>query len=273
VSRSQARLQVLIEEILNENKKLKRLIYQSEDSFDARSAFTRRLDDDSIVMQHSVGDHNDDALTIRGVGRSDTVRTTTGTFEARNIRFTFESILEQSWVYRRNERNECDCSFASSVQRSHAWSIFSGYSLADISELSVIAMPLTLHEITNRKHYEVKVKGKREFEPIECHFGCAADSPNLNVSMSSESLNKTGPEASDVLHQRVFDDLETKNRKPISHSHGVGKQSEDEGIEGIDNSSPYYKGDDEGDDFDMTCSSSEDMSSISSGDSRFIDRR
>ncbi|KAK3312912.1 hypothetical protein B0H66DRAFT_569177 [Apodospora peruviana] len=101
---NQRRLQSLVEEVLVENKTLKHLLMQSEDT-----------------------------------GNS----------------FAFENILQESWVYRRNERNECDASFVSSVQRSHAWSVFSGYSLADISILSVIAMPITLRDIANNRHYEV----------------------------------------------------------------------------------------------------------------------
>ncbi|KAI1752914.1 hypothetical protein F4782DRAFT_530027 [Xylaria castorea] len=67
--------------------------------------------------------------------------------------FEFESDLETSRVYRRAQRDTVDFSFRSSVARTHAWSMLSGYSLADISVLSVIALPLDLEDIANRHHY------------------------------------------------------------------------------------------------------------------------
>ncbi|TRX91816.1 hypothetical protein FHL15_007369 [Xylaria flabelliformis] len=67
--------------------------------------------------------------------------------------FEFESDLETSRVYRRAQRDTMDFSSRSSVAHTHAWSAWSGYSLADISVLSVIALPLDLEDIANRHHY------------------------------------------------------------------------------------------------------------------------
>lgn len=47
----------------------------------------------------------------------------------------------------------CDRSFVSSAIRTNAWSIFSGLSLADISIISVVALPLYADDITNQEHY------------------------------------------------------------------------------------------------------------------------
>ncbi|KAJ3557172.1 hypothetical protein NPX13_g9983 [Xylaria arbuscula] len=46
-----------------------------------------------------------------------------------------------------------DFSFRSSVAHTHAWSLLSGLSLADVSVLSVIALPLDLEDVANRHHY------------------------------------------------------------------------------------------------------------------------
>lgn len=73
--------------------------------------------------------------------------------EASTVRFEFEDDLEASHVYRRLTGDTCDRSFTSSAVRTHAWSIFSGLSLADISVLSVIALPLYLVDIKNAEHY------------------------------------------------------------------------------------------------------------------------
>ncbi|KAI0187749.1 hypothetical protein EV127DRAFT_435930 [Xylaria flabelliformis] len=67
--------------------------------------------------------------------------------------FEFESDLETSRVYRRARRDTMDFSFRSSIARTHAWSALSGCSLANISVLSVIALPLDLEDIANRHHY------------------------------------------------------------------------------------------------------------------------
>jgi hypothetical protein len=61
---------------------------------------------------------------------------------------SFEKLLESSRAYRRASHSECDVSFSSSNIRSHAWSALSGVSLADISIISVIALPLESDEIS-----------------------------------------------------------------------------------------------------------------------------
>jgi hypothetical protein len=65
----------------------------------------------------------------------------------------FEVDLGTSRVYRRTGRFKSDVSFTSSAIRSHAWSIFSGLSLSEVSMLSAIALPLYLNEIYNNKWY------------------------------------------------------------------------------------------------------------------------
>ncbi|KAI0545639.1 hypothetical protein F4679DRAFT_560234 [Xylaria curta] len=67
--------------------------------------------------------------------------------------FEFESDLNMSRVYRRAQRDTMDFSFRSSVTNKRAWSMLSSHSLAHISVLSVIALPLDLEDITNRHHY------------------------------------------------------------------------------------------------------------------------
>ena len=68
-------------------------------------------------------------------------------------RFTFEGTLEDSRVYKRVKRNDCDISFRSSVARSNAWSQLSGVSLAQVSAISVIALPILPTEIANSQFY------------------------------------------------------------------------------------------------------------------------
>lgn len=66
---------------------------------------------------------------------------------------SFEKDLITSRVYRRIRRETMDFSMRSSVARSNGWSIFSGMSLSDISEISVLALPLRPSDINNPQHY------------------------------------------------------------------------------------------------------------------------
>ena len=65
----------------------------------------------------------------------------------------FETVLKASRVYQQAEPNATDMSFRSSIVRSHAWSALSGRSLADISVISVIALPLTSYEVKAMYRY------------------------------------------------------------------------------------------------------------------------
>ncbi|KAK4444604.1 hypothetical protein QBC34DRAFT_308707, partial [Podospora aff. communis PSN243] len=129
----QAKLHDLVEKTLEENAQLRQKL---EDSYDAAAALV-----------------DDDTSTIRGPGPStnrqsrdvvsDTVRNSM-------IKFAFENILEESRVYKRTAHLlECDQSLASSA----VFTVFTGYSLADISILSVVAMPLCAADVSNGQHY------------------------------------------------------------------------------------------------------------------------
>lgn len=141
---------------------------ESQDSFDAQSTFTKRQEDDRWTIRTRAND-DDDTETIRGgvrgrigesMGSGSQKDDSKKGHQSRMLRLSFERILEQSWVYKRNQRNSCDCSFISSAGRSHTWSVFSGFSLADVSVLSVIAMPLTTMDLANREHYQVEAQNE-----------------------------------------------------------------------------------------------------------------
>lgn len=137
----------MVEAVINENQALKSKLSLLEDRFDARSTFTRDVDESS------------ETATIRDGDMADWSRDSTRPNNiSKRISFAFEKILQQSWVYKRNEQNGCDQSFITTTTdaRSRTWSIFSGISMAHISILSVIAMPITLLDINYGHYYEVK---------------------------------------------------------------------------------------------------------------------
>lgn len=148
-SQSRERLQMLVEQILADNDSLRRKMSLMQDAFDARSRFTITADSETDTIRLRDHEDRDDATILPAPAqRSSTSRRT------RITSIAFERILENSRVYRRYHDGECDTSFIHSDQRSHAWSCFTGYSLADISVLSLISMPLTQIDIANGQHYE-----------------------------------------------------------------------------------------------------------------------
>ncbi|KAM6539645.1 hypothetical protein FALCPG4_001425 [Fusarium falciforme] len=197
---SQKRLEALIEGVMQENKTLRHMMNESQDAFDAQSTFTKRQEDDRSTIWARDNDE-DDTETIRGsirgrtresIGSGNQNHASEKGHQSKVLRLPFERILEQSWVYKRNQRNSCDCSFISSAERSHTWSVFSGFSLADVSILSVIAMPLTTMELANGEHYQVEAQNEGLTWPPE-DFD---EQSTFNSQPSSETptLPNLGPE-------------------------------------------------------------------------------
>ena len=140
---SQESLRTLIEQVLVQNNDLSRRLNDME----LRSL---RCDHTS-TFQASIAD-------LDGVRRvSGAQRSSTQSFEEEGRRIlAFEATLDESRVYRRAGRNECDISFRTSVAPSHAWSQLSGISLAQLSSISVIALPIVPTDIVNAQWYMPK---------------------------------------------------------------------------------------------------------------------
>lgn len=88
----------------------------------------------------------------------------------------FEQLLASSWVYRRNEHRDEDMSFRSSVLRPSASSVLSELSLANISIVSVIALPVEIHELFNSHWYSDVGTSEPAVQPIEL--------PNVDDSLN-----------------------------------------------------------------------------------------
>jgi len=153
------RLENLMERLLTENAELQKRLLQSGgfsgSSINGNAATIRELrnvDEGGSTItsreQNAVGDVGQTTLS-----------------EGIVMRYAFEHVLWESPVYLRHEnRNECDVSFSSTAQRSHAWSALAGYSLADVSVLSVVAMPLTAVDIPRgASYYTAPSVNKRAF--------------------------------------------------------------------------------------------------------------
>lgn len=69
------------------------------------------------------------------------------------LQFSFDQDLIASWVYSRAERNRSSDSLRSSAAFSFGWSCLSEYSLANVSNISVVSLPIDIRELTNSAHY------------------------------------------------------------------------------------------------------------------------
>lgn len=130
--------------LLKDNKALVQMLLSAGGAgaaFDARSQ--RRA---SIQTLHLQGTF---AVDANNNNQSDTGPQNRYSFSE----LEFEKDLKASRVYRRVKRDTMDFSMRSSIAHSHAWSIFSGISLSDISEISVLALPIYPEDITNSQHY------------------------------------------------------------------------------------------------------------------------
>jgi len=98
---------------------------------------------DSTTIRSDRSDGSD--LTVRPIGK--------GILDAYPIQHEFEQTLYASWVYRRNQNRRESMSIRSSVIRESAWSALSELSLAQISIISVIALPVQRSELFNAQWY------------------------------------------------------------------------------------------------------------------------
>lgn len=143
-NRSKSSLESMIEKLLQDNQRLGKRLRDLEDSFDAMSIVSRNMESCSLAPEA-------DNATITSARPSASNRVSI--LEAVKVRFAFDDDLQASRVYRMMQNNGCDHSLASSAVRTQTWSIFSGLSLADISVISVIALPLYPDDVRDHPQY------------------------------------------------------------------------------------------------------------------------
>ena len=152
-------LTMLVEQILNSNKDMSRRIASMERRSSSETvSYTPSIPEDVLA-------DGDDASTIKPQMSSVHV-TPLATEEqkpvkikrARSSSFTgeraFEQDLVRSQVYMRVFfRRGSSLSFPSSTRRTIGWSYLSGLSLAEISQISVLSLPITPAEVWRPSHY------------------------------------------------------------------------------------------------------------------------
>ena len=86
---------------------------------------------------------------------SEAIRTETEELQRPNFGFTFDQDLNNSRAYSRAIKRDSVWSTASSAVHTTSWSCLSGLSLADVSELSVIGLPISAQELSNGHRFEL----------------------------------------------------------------------------------------------------------------------
>lgn len=162
--------------LLESDKDMARRLMNRDDAFEAQSVVSRMHDGMSALSvgaaQISIEDGTPRTLLRDNQPSEDDISsgpsTPPNTLPSQLLfGFDFQGDLETSRPYRRANRDSMDFSFRSSVARSHMWSVFSDLSLSDISNLSVIALPIYADEITNACHYEFGGRSLEAPSPLE----------------------------------------------------------------------------------------------------------
>lgn len=96
----------------------------------------------------------DDAMTTRSeIQKASKHQTVT---ETKSFTFTFDHALENSRVYMRNtlRRLNSSSSLPFSTGQSLTWSFLSGVSLTDVTNVSVLSLPLSVKDLWNSNYYQ-----------------------------------------------------------------------------------------------------------------------
>ncbi|MCJ1381068.1 hypothetical protein MMC17_004177 [Xylographa soralifera] len=112
-----------------------------------------------VGTQTSMDETLDDKSTIRPWNAADDRAITTIPFvPATPYTFTFEQDLQASRVYCRATRRNSALSHTSSIKDTVGWSVLSDLSLAQVSNISVFALPIAAAELYNYQDYEIRTR-------------------------------------------------------------------------------------------------------------------
>lgn len=144
---------MLVRQVLESNQEMtKRLRALERQNSVARSAHRS--------MNEPMEAHNDEGSTIRPrrQNSSNSNRTVLRSLSRTTAYpFTFDQVLQRTRVYSRSagllDRRSSGISFSSSAVRSVGWSMLSGLSVSDVSNISVLALPISRDDLYNQQHF------------------------------------------------------------------------------------------------------------------------
>lgn len=152
---------------------------------------------------HTARDNGTDTMTIRSAPLTEVVKDNESLVTIREVEsdpsteaskdmqpildHSFDQDLKNSRPYTRASKRPPVWSVASSVVQTVSWSCFSGLSLADMSQISVINLPITPRELWNGQRYSACVGSVTSLDKIvEEESRCGSVSPAPSSSPSKE---------------------------------------------------------------------------------------
>jgi hypothetical protein len=192
---SRETLQDLVEQLLESNHEISRRLRSIEDSCDSQSTLTRPLTNDSTEISET-----DNSTVALDTLDSNEISLKSFDFQFDTVGLSFENDLKLSRVYSRTQLYESDVSFTTSVVRTHAWSIYSGLSLAEASVISAIALPLYSHDISNSQWYKFEEASRTDPQqtiPIKS-TPSTFSTTQTTVSKSASAVSKIRDYASEM---------------------------------------------------------------------------
>ena len=209
---SQYALHGSIQKFLEVHEGFSRRLRKMEDSLDLKSTLSKhKLDRTSVVESEEDGEASDTKTIIPSTAERDwPVRRTAHSVAV--LHFDFEDDLENSRVYRRCNEGGCGNSFIASAFHLHSWSIFSGLSLADISVISVISLPLNSEDIEKIKNWDLKISAHDIFARVESdHPSGASDNGVLSPSTERPSLVQDAQKKQKAEKKSIFSRTSTQS--------------------------------------------------------------
>ncbi|MCJ1438151.1 hypothetical protein MMC27_007538 [Xylographa pallens] len=147
---SSKELHGLIQQTLASNTNISNRLRNLEIWHDAKSTL-------GSMTRNSIAETADDNETVRPHNLEEGIsQPVTPIMQAMTIGFAFEHDLQASRVYARAALRNSSLSLPSSAVRSVGWSVLSGMSLAEISNISVFSLPIAREELYNSQDYELE---------------------------------------------------------------------------------------------------------------------
>ena len=178
---SASQLTTLVQQVLESNLDMSRrmanlemqTLGQARSSAPTLTALSIDRDDDSISTMRVAKDYTKHRSTLLQSG--DNIKETGGdasalssTTEILNFGFTFDQDLHNSRPYVRAMKKNLMGSPASSTLQTIGWSCMSGVSLADVSAISVLRLPISPQELWNGQQY-IATEIDKDLESPKAH--------------------------------------------------------------------------------------------------------
>jgi hypothetical protein len=145
-------LQDLVQQLLESNHDISRRLQNLENTYDSESILTTCFRNGNNVEVAESGGEGAGVIPDQPISLEPN-DSSSGLLSV-GFHFSFEIDLDTSRVYRRTQPYKSDVSFTSSAVRTHAWSVFSGLSLSQVSNISAIALPVYSDDIFNNEWYK-----------------------------------------------------------------------------------------------------------------------